>query len=112
MTRDEFRASLRALKNTRIFRAMLRTMGVDGPIAPFTPKVPVRIAWGGRDQVIPFERYGRPLLDAVPGAELRTIDGVGHVPMYDDPEQVARQILEVCDRPEPLRLQPALGQSP
>jgi alpha-beta hydrolase superfamily lysophospholipase len=56
---------------------------------------PLRIAWAGRDRTIPFSRYGRPYLDAIPHAEHVTLGGVGHVPMYDDPALVARTILDV-----------------
>jgi pimeloyl-ACP methyl ester carboxylesterase len=56
---------------------------------------PVRIAWGARDRMLPFARYGQPLLDLLPDGEHVMLSGVGHVPMYDDPELVARTILEV-----------------
>ncbi|MCW2857154.1 MAG: hypothetical protein JWR52_2769 [Marmoricola sp.] len=55
----------------------------------------VRLAWPERDRTIPYERYGRPYRDLIPGSELITMPGVGHVPMYDDPELVARTILAV-----------------
>jgi pimeloyl-ACP methyl ester carboxylesterase len=55
---------------------------------------PVTIAWSRRDRVLPYTRYGRPMLETVPGAEFRMLPGVGHVPMYDDPRLVARTILE------------------
>ena len=53
------------------------------------------MVWAERDRIIPFERNGLPLLERVPGAELVRLAGVGHVPMPDDPEEVARLILEV-----------------
>jgi pimeloyl-ACP methyl ester carboxylesterase len=56
---------------------------------------PIRIAWGEHDRVIPFERYGRPMLERVTTAQHQTLAGVGHVPMYDDPQAVAATILEV-----------------
>src|SRR5439155_1717174 len=62
------------------------------------PDHPVRIAWARSARTIPFARYGRPLLEAVPHAEHVTLTGVGHVPMFDDPELVARTILEVTRR--------------
>ena len=93
---DEFRDSLRAFTQTRILPALLKTMGRDGPIAALdTQTVPTRIVWGVMDRVIPFERYGRPMLEAVPAAQSVLMAGVGHVPMYDDPGGVAQAILEV-----------------
>ena len=56
---------------------------------------PQRVVWAERDRIIPFEHNGLALLERVPGAELVWLAGVGHVPMSDDPEQVARLILEV-----------------
>lgn len=76
-----------------------------GPIAPFLEvRCPVRIAWAERDRTIPFDRYGRPMMAAVPQAELVMLPGVGHVPMYDDPALVVTTILDVttpADDPRP-----------
>jgi pimeloyl-ACP methyl ester carboxylesterase len=58
---------------------------------------PIRIAWAEHDRTIPFTRYGRPILDALAGAEHVTLPGVGHVPMFDDPALVADTILNVTD---------------
>src|SRR6185369_9188715 len=92
---NDFRAMLRSMGATRVLPALLRTMGRDGPIAPLAaPQTPIRIAWGDCDRVIPFERYGRPMLQRVSTAEHQTLHGVGHVPMYDDPRAVAATILE------------------
>lgn len=59
------------------------------------PGCRIRIAWGECDRTIPFGRYGRPMLERVPDAEYVSLPGVGHIPMSDDPELVARTILEV-----------------
>jgi pimeloyl-ACP methyl ester carboxylesterase len=56
---------------------------------------PVTIAWGQKDRLIPYHRYGRPMREVVRGAEFITLPDVGHVPMYDDPRLVARTILEM-----------------
>ncbi|MBN9097930.1 MULTISPECIES: hypothetical protein [unclassified Pseudonocardia] len=34
-------------------------------------------------------------MERVPGAELVRVAGIGHVPMFDDPDAVARLILDV-----------------
>lgn len=68
----------------------------DGPIGPLEHAGgPIRIAWSGRDRTIPFDRYGAPMRERVPIAEVTTLPGVGHVPMGDDPDLVARTILEI-----------------
>ena len=64
---------------------------------PAEPGRPIRVVWADRDRVLPFEHYGRPLLERLPGAELVRAPGIGHVPMWDAPAWVAEQILEVAD---------------
>jgi pimeloyl-ACP methyl ester carboxylesterase len=92
----DFIAALRAMANTSILRGLLRTMGRDGPVAPLDAgAVPVRIAWGGADAVIPFDRYGAPFVERIRGVDATTVPGAGHVPMYDEPEKIVASILEV-----------------
>lgn len=68
----------------------------NGPMERFEQiDCPVRIAWPVRDRTLPYERYGAPLRHAVPSAEFVRLPDVGHVPMWDDPELVARTILQV-----------------
>jgi pimeloyl-ACP methyl ester carboxylesterase len=92
----EFLASLLAFTRTRVLLPLLNSMGRDGPYQSLSVAgVPIRIAWSGCDRVIPYERYGAAMLERTPQAERVTIAGVGHVPMYDDPQRVADCILEV-----------------
>ena len=60
-------------------------------------RVPVLIVWGTRDRVLP-PRQGARCARAIPGAELRIVPGVGHIPMADAPELVARTILDFTRR--------------
>jgi pimeloyl-ACP methyl ester carboxylesterase len=53
---------------------------------------PFRIVWGTRDMVLPY-RQAKRWERIVPGAELVTLKGLGHLPMPDDPELVADAIL-------------------
>jgi pimeloyl-ACP methyl ester carboxylesterase len=62
---------------------------------PAVREYPVRLVWGDRDRVLPFDDFGAPMLLRLPGAELVRLRGVGHVPMSDDPAGVAELILEV-----------------
>jgi pimeloyl-ACP methyl ester carboxylesterase len=81
-----------------VFDELVAAIAHEGPIeAPVTVPADcrVRIAWGSADRVIPFEPYGRLMLEAVPAAELLVVDGVGHIPMYDAPDLVADTILDV-----------------
>ena len=80
------------------FQPTLRwTVGSDAPEGLHEIRVPVRIAFGTRDALLgPFTapRYAA----LIPGAELVPLRGVGHVPMHDDPERVARAVLEFTAR--------------
>jgi pimeloyl-ACP methyl ester carboxylesterase len=62
---------------------------------PVARDYPVRLVWGDRDRVIPFDGFGSAMLERLPGAELIRLRGVGHVPMSDDPAGVAKLILQV-----------------
>jgi pimeloyl-ACP methyl ester carboxylesterase len=56
------------------------------------PHVPVTVAWAGRDLVLPpwQAKVARQLL---PHGEHLILPGVGHVPMFDDPEAVGAVLL-------------------
>ena len=95
----EFGAFLRAMSKTKILPGLLRTMGRDGPVAILEgDDIPIRIAWCEQDHVIPFQHYGEPFVERIHGAEVMVVPGVGHVPVYDDPEQVVGSILAVTGR--------------
>jgi pimeloyl-ACP methyl ester carboxylesterase len=70
----------------------------NGPMKPISNvSCRVRIAWGLNDRMLPFMRYGVPILAAVPAAEFVFLTGVGHVPMIDDPALVANTILDFVE---------------
>src|ERR1700728_768390 len=97
---DETLSAMRTFGGTRILPGLLRSMERLRPIKPLPIRdSPVTIAWGERDRVIPFEEYGAPMLEAMPGAQAATLTGCGHVPMYDDPEQIADLILATASKP-------------
>lgn len=93
---EELAASIRASADAPIVGPLLRllpTLHLD-PLPADRP-YPVRIVWADPDRVIPFKHFGAPMLERVPGAELIQPEGIGHVPMSDDPAGVARLILDV-----------------
>jgi pimeloyl-ACP methyl ester carboxylesterase len=61
---------------------------VEAPICPTT------IAWGERDRLLIFSRQAPRARRMLPAARHVTLRGCGHVPTWDDPEQVARVLLE------------------
>jgi pimeloyl-ACP methyl ester carboxylesterase len=83
------------------FLELLESLSEGGPATDLSGiDVPVRIAWGTKDRIIPLEGYSPRLLRLVPGAELVRLEGLGHCPQSDDPAGVARTILEVTARAE------------
>jgi pimeloyl-ACP methyl ester carboxylesterase len=56
---------------------------------------PMRILWGSEDRLLPMRGYSERWRRLLPHAEWVTIEGAGHVPMFDDPTRVADLILEV-----------------
>ncbi|OKJ94996.1 hypothetical protein AMK26_30695 [Streptomyces sp. CB03234] len=70
------KAALRAGRTSRLFSGDIRD-------------VPVTIAWGTRDPLLPPWQAARAKA-MIPGARLVPLPGCGHVPMADAPELVAR----------------------
>lgn len=89
---DECLADARALTAAEGFPAARRMLGgwrVSGPIAD----VPVTIAWGDRDLVLPYRQAGRAR-QVLPDARHVRLRGCGHLPFPDDPVTCARLLLE------------------
>lgn len=89
-------AYIRANAASPVVVPLLRSipLGQVQPL-PTVRDYPVRLVWGDRDRVLPFDAFGAPMLERLPGAELIRLKGVGHVPMSDDPVAVATLIMEV-----------------
>ncbi len=62
--------------------------------------VPVTIAWGTRDRLLP-PRQSQVAGDRLPQARLLPLPGCGHVPMTDDPELVSDVLLRGSDPGQP-----------
>jgi pimeloyl-ACP methyl ester carboxylesterase len=67
--------------------------GSTEQLLPFTPDCPVTLAWSGADRIFPLHMHGGLARERVQGAHFMVLDGVGHVPMMDDPRLVAETIL-------------------
>ena len=54
--------------------------------------VPVTVVWGNRDYLL-LPRQAERAARVIPNARLVRVKGAGHVPTYDQPEQLARIVL-------------------
>lgn len=61
--------------------------------------VPTRIAWSEKDRCLPLESCSGWYRKAFPDADWVVLPGLGHLPQHDDPELVAKTILEVTAAP-------------
>jgi pimeloyl-ACP methyl ester carboxylesterase len=93
---DEVVQLLTDFEQCALFTALLDGTASLRHLAEFDIALcPVTIAWGQKDRLLPYRRYGRPMRETVRGAEFSILPGVGHVPMYDNPRLIARTILTV-----------------
>ncbi|GAA0947739.1 alpha/beta fold hydrolase [Nonomuraea longicatena] len=80
-------------------QAMASAPGFDEALASFAnvlppgpPKAPITIAWGEHDRLLPRRQAVRAARWS--GQRVRLLRGCGHLPMSDDPDLVARVLLE------------------
>ncbi|GAB2879092.1 alpha/beta fold hydrolase [Streptomyces deserti] len=95
-------AALQGLKASAAFKATLRAGRAPGLFTGDIPDVPVTIAWGTRDRLLPPRQAVRARA-MIPDARLVPLYGCGHVPMLDAPEAVAAAILHATEpAPRPI----------
>jgi pimeloyl-ACP methyl ester carboxylesterase len=61
----------------------------------------VLLVWGDRDRLV-FHRGADQILDAVPGARLELLEGIGHCPQVEVPERFTKLLLEFSDQPQAI----------
>jgi pimeloyl-ACP methyl ester carboxylesterase len=59
---------------------------------------PTLIAWPRHDRMLPLSRHADRFRAEIPGVEFRVLEGVGHVPTWDDPQLVAGLIRDFAGR--------------
>lgn len=60
--------------------------------------VPVLLAWSQNDRILPLETCSARFQREIPGAELRVLPAVGHVPMWDDAALVVGTVVDWVTR--------------
>lgn len=80
------------LLGCRIGEDLLNTSEAIAPMSPLPCHV--TLAWSAHDRILPVDINGTLARETLPDARFLVIDDVGHVPMFDAPDRVARMILE------------------
>ncbi|GAB2630033.1 alpha/beta fold hydrolase [Prescottella soli] len=85
--------------NALLDRAMTASFGFP-PVVD--PAVPVTVAWGRRDMILPVYQ-ARRVRRIFPQARVLVLPGIGHVPMTDDPNLISTILLggSSASSPEP-----------
>jgi len=91
---------IRAAWRCAVYRHVLAAIPQEPAPEPLPRSpCPMRLVWGTHDRILPPDRYSGRWRRVLPDADWVQIERAGHVPMYDEPEAVARAILEVTARP-------------
>ncbi len=98
LTGAEAAENTRALAGAPWFDATLPSLRAFEFSDDHDIEVPVTVAWGAKDRLL-LPRQARRAAHAIPRARVLLLDGCGHVPTWDDPEQVARVLLDGAAAP-------------
>jgi pimeloyl-ACP methyl ester carboxylesterase len=93
MPADDAAAAMRALAASPWFKDTLDAITPQHFEPPPQLPVPVTLAWGEKDRLLP-RWQARRAARRLPGAQVLTLPGCGHLATYDDPELVARVLIE------------------
>jgi pimeloyl-ACP methyl ester carboxylesterase len=85
--------SVRALADAPWFDETLKTVNREPFRGGEQIEVPVTIGWGDHDRLL-LPRQARRTQTLIPHARVVTLPRCGHVPTYDDPDLVARVLLD------------------
>ena len=89
----EATGAMRNLARCSGFETTLEAIG-DHTFGGHTLDCPVTVAWGEKDRLLIYSRHSARARRLLPDARHVTLRGCGHVPTWDDPEQIARVLLE------------------
>jgi pimeloyl-ACP methyl ester carboxylesterase len=69
-------------------------LGTTEMFEPFEVTSPTHVVWSEQDRIFPLDPFAATARQRIQGASHSVLEGVGHVPMLDNPELVARTILD------------------
>ena len=87
------------------YRLLVKSLLLPGLLQLADTRAPTHLVICQKDRVVPTPRFTRHFTDNLPSNTLvTTLDGVGHIPMFEAPGRIAELILEFVDgysKPEP-----------
>jgi pimeloyl-ACP methyl ester carboxylesterase len=87
----------RLLRDAPAYEATIRELHRRHPEGLEEVRCPVLVAWGTRDRLT-LPRQAKRWVAAIPGAELRWLPRLGHLPMLEEPELIADMIHDFARR--------------
>jgi pimeloyl-ACP methyl ester carboxylesterase len=95
-TLEMMRAALACAVFPRVLNALVngrgRLEGLEQVVAP------TLVAWPRHDRMLPMRDHAARFRAEIPEVEFRVLEGVGHVPSWDDPQLVAEVIRDFATR--------------
>ena len=91
---------VKASLDCAIFERVLETIASGRALHTDLDRVatPTLIAWPEHDRILPMSRHSDRFRKEIPDVEFRVLEGVGHVPMWDDARLVAETIRAFAER--------------
>jgi pimeloyl-ACP methyl ester carboxylesterase len=81
------------------FQLLVKALLLPGLQELAQTAVPAHLVLCEKDRVVPPRRFSRHFTDFLPaGTRVTTLDGVGHVPMFEAPERVTEVIVDFLDQ--------------
>ncbi|WP_445164625.1 alpha/beta fold hydrolase [Mycobacterium sp. Dal123C01] len=81
------------------FQMLIKSLFLPGLRELAHTAVPAHVVLCEKDRVVPPRRFSRHFTEFLPeGATVTTLDGVGHVPMFEAPGRVTEVIVEFLDQ--------------
>lgn len=91
------------------YQLLVKALLMPGLMDLADTRVPTHLVICEKDRVLPHPRYTRRFTKLIPQVtKVTEFDGVGHIPMFEEPAKVADLIVDFVDQyAEPRRLDPA-----
>ena len=80
------------------YQLLVKALLLPGLLELAETRLPTHLVICERDRVLPHPRFTRHFTTQLPATTLiTTLDGVGHIPMFEAPDRIARLILDFVD---------------